>query len=339
MANWKKLSGEKNWEGLLKPLNSNLGNHIKLYGERVQVIYDSVNSEDKTRPAYAMEDLFSEAAIETGTFGKLYTVTDYIFANSDVASWIDWMVKDQSAWFGYVAVATDEGKKVLGRRDILICWRGTRSPAEWFKNAQFDQVSASEIFGNSHDPQVHKGFLSIYTSPSTEPSSSNLSARDQVMNAVKNLVNKPEYREEEISITVAGHSLGAALATLNATDIVTNQYNKRTGSKEACVVTAFVFASPKVGNEGFRKVFNALSNLHLLRIENRLDIVTDLPPSSISYKKVGMKLRIKSHKSALLNFTDGFQLHDIIPQSHSLKEYLQGVTARQSQLGKLQSKL
>ncbi|XP_044507270.1 phospholipase A1-IIgamma-like [Mangifera indica] len=307
MANWKELSGEKNWESLLKPLNTNLRDYIKLYGKRVQVIYDSVNSEDKTRPAYAKEDLFSEAAIETGTFENLYTVTDYIFANSDVAPWFDWMVKDQYAWFGYVAVATDEGKRVMGRRDILICWRGTVSPAEWFKNAQFDQVSASEIFEKSQDPQVHKGFLSIYTSPSTEPSSSNLSARDQVMNAVKNLVNKPEYREEEISITVAGHSLGAALATLNATDIVTNQYNKRTGSKEACVVTAFVFASPK------------------------LDIVTDLPPSFISYKKVGMKLRIKSHKSALLNFIDGLQLHDIIPESHSLKEYLQGVTARQSQ--------
>ncbi|XP_044507271.1 phospholipase A1-IIgamma-like [Mangifera indica] len=180
MANWKMLSGEKNWEGLLEPLNSHLGNYVKLYGERVQVIYDSVNLEDKTRPAYAKEDLFSEAAMETDRFGKLYTVTDYIFANSDVASLIDWMEEDQSAWFGYVAVATDEGKKLLGRRDILVCWRGTLFRAEWRKNAQFNQASASEIFGKSHDPRAHRGFLSIYTSPNTEPASSKLSARDQV---------------------------------------------------------------------------------------------------------------------------------------------------------------
>ncbi|KAJ0083006.1 hypothetical protein Patl1_12189 [Pistacia atlantica] len=351
MASWKKLSGEKNWQGLLKPLNSDLSSYIKLYGERVQAVYDSVNPEDETRPAYQKEDLFSKVVMETDKFGKLYTVTDYFYAMSDVAPLFDSIVKDQSAWFGYVAVATDEGKRVLGRRDILICWRGTLSLSEWFKNAQFDQTSASNIFGNTDDPQVHRGFLSIYTSPNTEPSSNKLSARDQVLDAVKILVNKFEYRNEEISITVAGHSLGAALATLNATDIVANKFNKRTRSNKTCMVTAFVFASPKVGNEGFRNIFNGLSNLHLLRIENRLDIVTDLPPE-ISYKKVGMKLRIKSHKSALLNLTDGLQLHDIIPQSHNMKEYLQGVTnksvksslgnraiARKSQLGQPRSKL
>ncbi|KAJ0083005.1 hypothetical protein Patl1_12188 [Pistacia atlantica] len=160
------------------------------------------------------------------------------------------------------------------------------------------------------------------------------------MITVKILVNKPEYINEEISITVAGHSLGAALATLNAADIVANNFNKRTRSNKTCMVTAFVFASPKVGNDGFRNIFNGLSNLHLLRIENRLDIVTDLPPE-ISYKKVGMKLRIKSHKSELFNLTDGLQLHDIIPESHNLKEYLEGVTNKsvKSQLGKTRSKL
>ncbi|KAJ0082747.1 hypothetical protein Patl1_12194 [Pistacia atlantica] len=341
MANWKELSGEKNWEGLLKPLNGDLSSYIKLYGEGVQAVYDSVNPEDETLPAYQKEDLFSKVFMETDKLGKLYTVTDYFYAMSDVASLVDEIVEDQSAWFGYVAVATDEGKKVLGRRDILICWRGTNSVAEWFKNFQFDQTSASNIFGNTHDPQVHRGFLSIYTSPNSEPSSNKLSARDQVLNAVKILVNKPAYVNEEISITVAGHSLGAALATLNATDIVANNFNKRTRSNKTCMVTAFVFASPKVGNEGFRNIFNGLSNLHLLRIENRLDIVTDLPPFEISYKKVGMKLRIKSHKSALFNLTDGLQLHDIIPESHNLKEYLEGLTNKsvKSQLGKTRSKL
>ncbi|XP_031247780.1 phospholipase A1-IIgamma-like [Pistacia vera] len=263
MASWKKLSGEKNWQGLLKPLNSDLRRY-KTHGERVQAVYDSVNPEDETCPAYQKEDLFSKVVMETDKFGKLYTVTDYFYAMSDVAP-------------------------------------------------LFDSI---------------------------------------VLNAVKILVNKFEYRNEEISITVVGHSLGAALATLNATDIVANKFNKRARSNKICMVTAFVFASPKVGNEGFRNIFNGLSNLHLLRIENRLDIVTDLPPSEISYRKVGMKLRIKSHKSALLNLTDGLQLHDIIPQSHNMKEYLQGVTnksvksslgnraiARKSQLGQPRSKL
>ncbi|XP_031283980.1 phospholipase A1-II 1-like, partial [Pistacia vera] len=325
--NWKDFSGEKNWEGLLKPLARELGIFINICGEGIQAIYDFVHKDKERRPTHEGEDLFSELLVtETDDFGKLYTVTDYLYAMSDVVSWIDWIVKDRYAWIGYVAVATDEGKEVLGRRDIMICWRGTIHMAEWLKNLQANQISASKIFQNMDDLRVHEGFLSLYTSPDSETSSNISSARNQVLNAVNKLLNKPEYKNEEISITVTGHSLGAALATLNAADMVANKHNERTGTgSNKCMVTAIVFASPEVGNEGFRKVFHIRSkNLHLLRIENRLDIVTDLPISP-SYKKVGVKLKIKSHKSAILNLSDGLQSYDILPESHTLEQYMEGV--------------
>ncbi|KAJ0082522.1 hypothetical protein Patl1_11330 [Pistacia atlantica] len=341
MANqWKELSGERNWEGLLKPLNGDLQKRIDLYGKRIQAICDSM-TDDKRHPTHEKEDLFSEVIMETDVFGKLYTVTDYIYAMSDVPFWIDWIVKDQSAWIGYVAVATDKGKEVLGRRDILICWRGTYSKAEWIKDFEFSLTQASNILGETHNPLVHKGFLSLYTSPNIEPACNNLSARDQVLNAVNRLVNKFDYRHEEISITVTGHSLGAALATLNATDIVFNKYNECRGSTKKCMVRAFAFASPKVGDKGFRNVFNGLNNLHLLNIRNKGDIVTRVPP--YPYKKVGTKLRIGSYKAGLQKLVkDGisklknrhqFQslpqhLFDKWFQFHRLQEYLVGVAGR-----------
>ncbi|KAK8976766.1 hypothetical protein V6N11_047536 [Hibiscus sabdariffa] len=87
-----------------------------------------------------------------------------------------------------------------------------------------------------------------------------------VLKAVRELVDK--YKGEEISITVVGYSLGAALVTLNAMDIVAN----------GCMVTAFVYASPRVGNYGLKQLFGTFEDqLHLLRITNANDVVPLLP--------------------------------------------------------------
>ncbi|XP_031260410.1 phospholipase A1-IIgamma-like isoform X2 [Pistacia vera] len=316
MDQWKKLSGAENWNGLLEPRDKDLENLLSLCIESIEVIPDSVSHHDKRKPAHQEKDLFSEMGKKE--LEKLYTVTHYIYARSDVPSLVNRIVKDKSAWIGYVAVATDHGKEVLGRRDILICWRGTNSKTEWLKDFECSLISASEIFGKTHNPHVHKGFLSLYKSPNIEPPSYNKwSARQQVLHAVKTLVNKVNYRDEEISITVTGHSLGAALATLSATDIVANKHNRRAGSDKVCMVTAFVFATPKVGDKGFRDVFDQLSELHLLRIKNKLDVVPKLPPFP-AYEHVGIKLKIKSYKELLSKLKEGLHFH-------GLKQHLVGL--------------
>lgn len=125
-----------------------------------------------------------------------------------------------------------------------------------------------------------------------------------------------QYKDEEISITVSGHSLGSAVATLNAADIVAHEYNKQTGSSTAAMVTTFAFASPKVGNSGFKTVFNKLKNLHLLHIKHVRDPVPRLPHGN-NYSELGTVLSLYTTDSK---------------ECHSLKYILEVIEATQVKL-------
>ncbi|XVF27521.1 hypothetical protein REPUB_Repub14bG0115000 [Reevesia pubescens] len=295
-SRWKELSGEKNWKGLLQPLDIDLRRYLIHYGERAGAVGDLFNSEKESsgfrHSLCPKEEVFSRAGLEKGNIFK-YNVTDFFYAASDDV---------ESAWFGYVAVSTDEGKLALGRRDILVAWRGTITDSEWFNNVKFFQTSASQLFGAGNNAKVHSGFLSLYTGTSSKSDYNKTSAREQVLKAVRKLVNK--YQEEEISITVTGHSLGAALATLNAMDIVANGYNKPTGnSNKSCMVTAFAYAGPRVGNHGLEEVFKTLGgdHLRLLRITNFWDPVHHLPSKVLpEFTHLGEEFRINTSTSDYL---------------------------------------
>jgi hypothetical protein len=91
----------------------------------------------------------------------------------------------ESNWIGYVAVATDEGAAALGRRDIVVVWRGTATDAEWWDNdMDFTLASAAPVLGPSAaanaDAKVHHGFLSVYTSKMENSEHNKTSAKDQV---------------------------------------------------------------------------------------------------------------------------------------------------------------
>jgi hypothetical protein len=123
---------------------------------------------------------------------------------------------------------------------------------------------------------------------------------------LKRLIKK--YKGEELSITVTGHSLGSALATLNAYDIAQSGFNRITDpaaagagnnnrndncripenwgdetahpvrpDKEATIPIAVMsFAGPRVGNNAFCDQLNALG-VKVLRVVNVNDIVPRVP--------------------------------------------------------------
>ncbi|KAL5551399.1 hypothetical protein UlMin_001575 [Ulmus minor] len=339
---WRLLSGQNNWQGLLNPLDHDLGSYLIHYGEAVQAIYDSFVTGGNS---ISKDHFFFKTGLGVGQNPfKYYVIKKEFYATSIFMGASCGVVRDKdkdepgnpvsiagsSKWLGFVAVANEEGKKVLGRRDILIAFRGTMTTAEACIDAYTSFVSASQILGSANNPSVHAGWYKYYTATNAGSTYNKTSCRDQILSTVRSLVN--QYKGEQMSITVAGHSMGAALATLNATDIVRNGLNKPAGmtSNADCPVTAFVYACPRLGNAGFGKVFSGLASLRTLRIRNRPDPVPRYPPKEIGYIDVGQELVIDTSTSPFLR--------DYDVTAHALQVYLFGLMMA-SQLAKGSLKL
>nr|GMD06793.1 phospholipase A1-IIgamma-like [Ipomoea batatas] len=200
---WEVLSGSTNWEGITDPLDLDLRNYLIHYGQMTQATYDTFNAELASKYAgssrYSEANLFAKVGLDKGNPYK-YEVTKYFYATSSYTlpdafiATSSYTLPDafiikpipldawsrESNWMGYVAVATDEGKAALGRRDVIVCWRGTIRTLEWVSDLEFLLVPAPEIFGVGASPQVHRGFYNLYSTENPDSAFNIISARDQV---------------------------------------------------------------------------------------------------------------------------------------------------------------
>ena len=118
------------------------------------------------------------------------------------------------------------------------------------------------------DAKVEHGFLSIYTSKNESTRYNKSSASDQVMKEVTKLVQFYQGKGEEVSLTITGHSLGGALALLNAYEAAT--------SLPGLHVNVISFGAPRVGNSAFRDELDELG-VKTLRVVVKQDLVPRMP--------------------------------------------------------------
>lgn len=142
--------------------------------------------------------------------------------------------------------------------ELVAVVRGTDTIWEWVHDAEFLLVTNSirEGLGMTED-----GFTAIYKSLRIGRADGTTTA----VACIGQLVKSGQAR----SVTVTGHSLGGALATLLTVDVALT-----TGYRTP---VAYTFASPRAGDHLLSASFNAFVP-ESYRIYNRCDLVPNLPP-------------------------------------------------------------
>ncbi|XP_029129144.1 phospholipase A(1) DAD1, chloroplastic [Cajanus cajan] len=347
---WKEYQGMRNWDGLLDPLDDNLRGEILRYGHFVEATYKSFEF-DPSSPNYANCRFPKSTFLERcGLPNTGYKVTKYLRATSGIQlpSWVDkapsW-VATPSSYVGYVAVCDNkEVIKRLGRRDIVVAYRGTTTCLEWLENFRatltnlpISCTTQRPFEKNNHNimdgsgAMVESGFLSLYTSSLL----AKLSLQEMVKEEISRILHTYSRDSTPLSLTVTGHSLGAALAMLTAYDVKT--------ASPKLPVTVISFGGPRVGDRRFRRQLER-QGTKVLRIVNSDDVITKVPgfvfdddvargggvhvaglPSWIQkrveeaqwvYSEVGRELRLCSRDSPYLGNTNVATCHELNTYMH-----------------------
>lgn len=167
--------------------------------------------------------------------------------------------------FGFLALSPTN--------ELVVSIRGTSTIWEWIHDASFLMVP-SPILGLSGFTE--DGFTSIYRSLRTDKAPGSTCA----VAAIKAHLTAGAAT----SVTVCGHSLGGALATLLVVDVAINTPCKSPA--------AYTFASPRAGDHLFAASANSSVPAHY-RIVNRQDLVPQLPPIlPLPYEHVNTKYEL-----------------------------------------------
>ncbi|KAG8086772.1 hypothetical protein GUJ93_ZPchr0010g10351 [Zizania palustris] len=271
-ASWRQLHGEHDWRGLLDPLHPDLRREIVRYGEFVDAAYGAFLAQPDAAPGDRVCVPLQD---------QDYRVTAPLFATSSVGL---------PTWLAAAAPCAAQRTSLNVRASLV--------PAT--------DAASSTSSPDSATSKVECGFWNLYkTAGDGSPSLS-----EMVVSEVDRLLNK--YEGEEVSITVTGHSLGAALAVLIADELA--------GRGAPAPVAVFSFGGPRVGDRAFATRVEA-RGARVLRMVNTHDVVPRFPPAR--YADVGRELRLDSRASPYLRpDADAACCHDLEAYIHLVDGFL-----------------
>lgn len=151
--------------------------------------------------------------------------------------------------FGFLAISP--------AKEIVAAIRGTDTILEWIHDASFLMVP-SPIAGAQG--LTEDGFTAVYRSLRIGRPNGSMSSKDSIQSYL--------HTGDAATVTVCGHSLGGALATLLTLDVALNTSCR--------TPVGYTYASPRTGDHLFAAFYNAAISASY-RVVNRQDLVPQLP--------------------------------------------------------------
>ncbi|ORZ30584.1 Alpha/Beta hydrolase protein [Catenaria anguillulae PL171] len=161
--------------------------------------------------------------------------------------------------FGFVAVRRSN-------REIVVSFRGTSNEQNEADNMDLSLTPwPFAAPSNARSMQVHRGFTRVYGA-----------VRDQTLAAVRDLTRaNPGHR-----VVFTGHSLGGALATMAAVDVVASSILQ---ARQMGLVT---FGAPRVGDRAFAQFTSGAGFRCIERVVNANDFIAHIPARAAGYQHI-----------------------------------------------------
>lgn len=202
----------------------------------------------------------------------------------------------QPEFLGFVA------QRVDAPHQFAVVLHGTESVTDYIDDFEFAKTTFTLVPSVG---QTEYGFTRYYES---------FRFVDPISGGSQTLIEYLDTLTHQDAFTVAGFSLGGALATLHSLVLASRQIP----------VEAYLFGSPMVGDATFVKAYTSLVPSSS-RIVNKPDIVPRLPGTELGYEHVNTLLEVNS-----LNFP---MVKRSVSCFHSLNSYLYALGVTNIELG------